>query len=94
MIRQIGLSHEISNWAITAIGDVDASDCSEVEMVDNETLTLLSHLEARTNISIDILINKRDNCLPADKYLYRYIARKLEQCLGAIHKAQDKVNEQ
>jgi hypothetical protein len=61
--------------------------------IDHETLTLLANLEARTNISIDILINKRDECLTADKYLYRYITRKLEQCLGAIHKAQDKVKE-
>ena len=62
--------------------------------IDNETKLLLSHLEARTNIAIDILITKRDNCLPSDKYPYRYIARKLEQCLGAIHKAQDKINDQ
>jgi hypothetical protein len=62
-----------------------------VMSVDNETITLLKHLEARTNIAIDILIIKRDNCLPSDKYPYRYIIRKLEQCLGAIHKAQDKV---
>jgi hypothetical protein len=61
--------------------------------IDNETITLLKHLEARTNIAIDILITKRDECLPADKYTYRYITRKLEQALGAIHKAQDKVNE-
>ncbi len=62
--------------------------------IDHETLTLLHNLEARTNTSIDILINKRDNCSLADKYLYRYIVRKLEKCLGAIHKAQDKINEQ
>ena len=59
--------------------------------IDNETITLLKHLEARINIDIDILITKRDKCLPSDKYPYRYIVRKLEQCLGAIHKAQDKV---
>jgi hypothetical protein len=59
--------------------------------IDNETITLLANLETRTNIAIDILITKREACLPSDKYPYRYIVRKLEQCLGAIHKAQDKV---
>jgi hypothetical protein len=57
--------------------------------IDNETITLLKHLEARTNIAIDILITKRDSV--TNKQHYRYIIRKLEQCLGAIHKAQDKV---
>jgi hypothetical protein len=57
--------------------------------IDNETITLLKHLEARVNIAIDILITKRDSV--TNKQHYRYIIRKLEQALGAIHKAQDKV---
>lgn len=61
--------------------------------VDQETKQGLQELEVLINFHIDNLIIKRDNCLPSDKYPYRYIARKLEQCLGAIHKAQDKVEE-
>jgi hypothetical protein len=60
-------------------------------IIDEETRIWLVVLERDVNDIVDRLITKRDKCLPSDKYPYRYIARKLEQCLGAIHKAQDKV---
>jgi len=61
-------------------------------MIDLQTQTELASLEASINASIDTLIPKRDQASSEDRYLYRYVTKKLEVALGAIHKAQDKIN--
>jgi len=61
-------------------------------MIDLQMQTELASLEASINASIDALIPKRDRAKPEDRYLYRYVTKKLETALGAIHKAQDKIN--
>ena len=62
-------------------------------MIDLQMQTELASLEASINASIDALIPKRDQASPEDRYLYRYVTKKLEVALGAIHKAQDKIAE-
>lgn len=61
--------------------------------MDKETIQSLKAIEDIINDNIDKLIVKRDNAIDSEKYLYRYTTRKLEEALGAIHKAQDKINE-
>ncbi len=66
-------------------------------MIDVETIVILQELELAINKAIDKLIVKRQSAQTLkssqDKnvYFYRYICRKLEQALGYIHKAIDKV---
>ena len=62
-------------------------------MNDFLTMKLLNDLEVLINDDIDQLIPKRENCAAQDKYSYRYIIKKLEVALGAVHKAQDKIKE-
>lgn len=59
--------------------------------MDIATKARLDILEREINHQIDILIKKRDACEGNNKYLYRYVARKLEQALGFVHKAQEKI---
>ena len=63
-------------------------------MIDKETISILSNLESSINIAIDKLIKKRQEAFGRDIYFYRFICRKLEQMLGYVHKAMDKVEEQ
>lgn len=58
--------------------------------MDSETRAILHQLNNILNDNIDILIRKRNNAIPKDKYEYRYICRKLENAVGNINKAIDK----
>lgn len=60
-------------------------------MIDAETKQILIELEQAVNVGIDKLIKKRTVAIGSDIYFYRYLCRKLEQSLGYLHKAMDKV---
>ena len=62
-------------------------------MIDNETKKELEWLEQTINFNIDILIPKREAAVNGIKHNYRYIIKKLEVALEAVHKAQDKIKE-
>lgn len=56
-----------------------------------ELQTYLANLEADVNNKINILIKNRNSACGEEKYIYRYVTRKMEDILGSIHKAQDKI---
>lgn len=60
--------------------------------MDQETKQTLHQLSDILNDNLDVLIKKRDNAAPKDKYPYRYICRKLEIAIGSVNKALDKAN--
>ena len=59
-------------------------------MIDNHTRQTLHQLSDILNDNLDILIRKRENAAPQDKYLYRYICKKLEIAIGSVNKVLDK----
>ena len=60
-------------------------------MIDPDIITQLTVLELSLNASIDSLIIKRDQAVD-DKMVYRYIVKKLENALGEIHKAEQRIS--
>lgn len=61
-------------------------------MIDPDTITDLQALDIVINAAIDRLIPKRDQAID-DKGTYRYIVRRLESCLGLVHRALDRVDQ-
>jgi hypothetical protein len=59
--------------------------------MDAETYAILYELHKAINLAIDKLIVKRNNAFLREKYFYRYTSRKLEQALGCVGKALDKI---
>ena len=58
--------------------------------MNNQELTiLLTEIEDKANNAIDKLIVRRQN--DVDKAFPRYIIKKLEIIIGAVHRAQDKM---
>lgn len=53
----------------------------------------LAFLERRIDLLIDVLIPLRQNAPNGDKQMLSYITKKMEVALGAIHRAQDKIDE-
>jgi hypothetical protein len=66
----------------------------QVRKAMNQSLTdELAFLERRLNLVIDTLIPLRDGADGSRKYKYRYVTRKMEVALGAVHLAQEKIDE-
>lgn len=53
----------------------------------------LAFMERRINLVLDVLIPLRQNAPNGDKQMLSYITKKMEVALGAIHRAQDKIDE-
>lgn len=58
-------------------------------MMDQELIDFLNTTEATANNLIDKLIVKRQ--VEPDKAVTRYMIKKLEVIVGAVHRAQDKL---
>ena len=58
-------------------------------MQDYELAQLLTDIETKANDAIDKLIVRRQN--DVDKAFPRYIIKKFEIIIGAVHRAQDKM---
>lgn len=58
-------------------------------MTNHELSEFLQNVEATVNDAIDKLIVRRQQ--EADKAFSRYVIKKLEVVIGAIHKVQDKL---
>ena len=61
--------------------------------MNNQLLRKLENWENQINDEIDDLIIKRRKSDPEDVAELRYVIKKLEVCVGALQKAEDKIVE-
>lgn len=61
--------------------------------IDPDLKQYLEQLNDSCNSRIDKLIKLRESCEPKEKYIYRYIIKKLEVIAGASVLALDKINQ-
>lgn len=61
-------------------------------MIDQPIHQHLTELASLINHNIDLLVIKRE-AATQNKYVYRYMVKKLEIALGSVHRAQDKMGE-